>query len=93
MHQKRLLVSITLILILITTILGFSTKKAAASEGLTIDYLISYLGGENSASGVTIVISNLNTFQIDLVLSPMSLTEEQNLLLVDTQQITATGEG
>jgi len=60
---------------------------------LTIDYLVSYQGGENSAPGVTIVISNLNTSQIDLVLSPMSITEEQNLWLVDSQQITATGEG
>jgi hypothetical protein len=93
MHQNRMLVSITFVLILITTILGFSTKKAAASEGLTIDYLISYKGGENSAPRVTIVISNLNTSQIDLVLSPMSITEDQNLWLVDIQQITATGEG
>jgi hypothetical protein len=93
MHQKRMLVSITFVLILLTIILGFSTKKAAASEGVAIDYLISYKGGENYAPRVTIVISNLDTSQIDLILSPMSITEDQNLWLVDTQQITATGEG
>ena len=93
MHQKIMLVSITFILIITTTMLGFPTKKAAAEEGLTIEYLVSYAGGENSAPDVTIVISNLNSPQIDLILSPMSITEEQNLWLVDTQQITATGEG
>jgi hypothetical protein len=92
MHQKKMLFFITFVFILMTTILGFPTKIAAAAEGLTIDYVVSYQGGENSAPGVTIVISNLNTSQIDLVLSPMSITEEQNLWLVDSQQITATGE-
>ena len=95
MHKKRILFSIALaIIVFVTTISGFSTTIASASEGLTLDYLISYTQGANSSPQVTIVISNLNTTQIDLVISPMSIFtgQYQSLWLVDIQQIVATGE-
>jgi len=95
MHKIRKLFSVALaIIVLVTTISGFSTTLVSASEGLTLDYLIAYSGGANSSPQVTIVISNLNTTQIDLVISPMNIFtgQDQSLFLVDIQQIVATGE-
>jgi len=94
-YKKRISFSIALaIIIFATTISGFTTTIASASEGLSLDYLISYSEGANSSPQVTIVISDLNTTKIDLVISPMNIFtgQDQSLWLVDIQQIVATGE-
>ena len=93
MWRKRISISIALTVI-VSIILGFSTINVSANGGLTFNYLVSYSNSTSSPPHVTITISNLNTKQIDLVISPMNIFtgQDQSLWLIDFQQISATGE-
>jgi len=94
MFKRRQMFSATLVAVACVIILWLSATLASASEGLKLDYLISYKLGANSSPRVTIIISSVNATQIDLVISPMYIFggKDQSLWLVDFQQIVATGE-